>query len=287
MADIGAISLTHWHPDHAGLAGYVQELSGASVYVHERDAALVRGDADAIEHLADRYVSLFDEWSVPEEKQHEVANLWGWDRGVSAQEAAFAAHGAGTAPMIETFTDDETSPSTAIILDICALENIDPMNFPAEKDWRLHDHIDAGALDSLLQSETAEPVTVQFDINNYHVNTRNSNKMTIVNNIYGEENKQTIQRGTVQDTVEHSIFAVVLDCTRVLRYWTANHPLMNSLEVDPLNTRVLERNYDYAQKNVRLLAMWYECEIEQMLELLAEHDIALSRNDKLHFGESY
>ncbi|MFC6766767.1 hypothetical protein [Natrinema soli] len=62
---------------------------------------------------------------------------------------------------------------------------------------------------------------------------------------------------------------------------------MNSLEVDPLNTRVLERNYDYAQKNVRLLAMWYECEIEQMLELLAEHDIALSRNDKLHFGESY
>ena len=62
---------------------------------------------------------------------------------------------------------------------------------------------------------------------------------------------------------------------------------MSSLEVDPLDERVLERNYDYAQKNVRLLAMWYECDIERMLELLAEHDIELSRNDRLQFGVDY
>ena len=62
---------------------------------------------------------------------------------------------------------------------------------------------------------------------------------------------------------------------------------MSPLEVDPLDARVLERNYDYAQKNVRLLAMWYDCEIERMLELLAEHDIDLSRNDRLQFGEDY
>lgn len=62
---------------------------------------------------------------------------------------------------------------------------------------------------------------------------------------------------------------------------------MSQLEVDSLDARILERNYDYAQKNVRLLAMWYECDIDRMLELLAEHDIKLSRNDRLQFGEDY
>lgn len=62
---------------------------------------------------------------------------------------------------------------------------------------------------------------------------------------------------------------------------------MSHFEVDPLEGQVLQRNYDYAQKKVRLLAMWYECDIEQMLRLLAEHDIALSRNDRLQFGDDY
>lgn len=62
---------------------------------------------------------------------------------------------------------------------------------------------------------------------------------------------------------------------------------MTSLTVDPLDARVLARNYDYAQKNVRLLASWYGCDIQRMLELLAEHDIELSRNDRLQFGTDY
>ncbi|WP_339106426.1 hypothetical protein [Haloterrigena salinisoli] len=62
---------------------------------------------------------------------------------------------------------------------------------------------------------------------------------------------------------------------------------MCSLDVDPLDARVLARNYEYAQKNVRLLALWYECDIQRMLELLAEHDIELSRNDRLQFGADY
>ncbi|MFD1564971.1 hypothetical protein ACFR99_15640 [Haloarchaeobius amylolyticus] len=57
--------------------------------------------------------------------------------------------------------------------------------------------------------------------------------------------------------------------------------------VDPTDGRVLERNYDYAQKNVRLLSMWYDCELERMLELLAEHEIELSRNDRQQFGTCY
>lgn len=62
---------------------------------------------------------------------------------------------------------------------------------------------------------------------------------------------------------------------------------MSPFKADPLDARVLERNYDYAQKDIQLLAMWYDCDIEQMLELLAEHDIDLSRNDRLRFGEAY
>ncbi|WP_049923227.1 hypothetical protein [Halopiger djelfimassiliensis] len=62
---------------------------------------------------------------------------------------------------------------------------------------------------------------------------------------------------------------------------------MQPREVDPTDGRVLERNYDYAQKNVRLLSMWYGCDIERMLELLARHDIELSRNDRLQFGSYY
>ncbi|OIB56569.1 MULTISPECIES: hypothetical protein [Natrialba] len=62
---------------------------------------------------------------------------------------------------------------------------------------------------------------------------------------------------------------------------------MQPREVDPTDGRVLERNYDYAQRNVRLLAMWYECDVERVLELLAEHGIELSRNDRLEFGSYY
>jgi len=38
FADVDAIALTHWHPDHAGLAGEIQAESDADVYVHEADA---------------------------------------------------------------------------------------------------------------------------------------------------------------------------------------------------------------------------------------------------------
>ncbi|WP_436348450.1 hypothetical protein [Natronorubrum sp. FCH18a] len=62
---------------------------------------------------------------------------------------------------------------------------------------------------------------------------------------------------------------------------------MSSVRADPMDPRVLERNYDYAQKNVRLLSSWYECDPERMIELLAEHGIELSRNDRLQFQWYY
>lgn len=62
---------------------------------------------------------------------------------------------------------------------------------------------------------------------------------------------------------------------------------MRSADIDPMDPRVLERNYDYAQRNVRLLSMWYEREIEEMVALLARHGIELSRNDRHQFGPLY
>ena len=62
---------------------------------------------------------------------------------------------------------------------------------------------------------------------------------------------------------------------------------MSSVAVDPTDPRVLERNYDYAQKNARILSMWYGCSLERTVELLAENDVGLSANDSREFGAYY
>ncbi|MGW2216909.1 MBL fold metallo-hydrolase [Nonomuraea sp. NPDC001684] len=42
VATVSGVVVTHFHPDHAGLAGQVKEASGAWIAMHEEDAALVR-----------------------------------------------------------------------------------------------------------------------------------------------------------------------------------------------------------------------------------------------------
>lgn len=39
--NIKTIYLTHFHPDHSGLTGWMQELTGANVYMHEVDAKMI------------------------------------------------------------------------------------------------------------------------------------------------------------------------------------------------------------------------------------------------------
>ncbi|MGM0388304.1 MAG: MBL fold metallo-hydrolase [Natrinema limicola] len=69
LADIDRILLTHWHHDHCGLAGEIQAESGADVYVHAADAALVEGDEAAWNAMDDRYRQYFEKWGMPEDKQ--------------------------------------------------------------------------------------------------------------------------------------------------------------------------------------------------------------------------
>jgi len=72
LADIDRVFLTHWHGDHRGLAGPIQRESGADVYVHEDDAALVGGDDDAWAALKDLQEGYFEDWGMPEDKREEV-----------------------------------------------------------------------------------------------------------------------------------------------------------------------------------------------------------------------
>ncbi|WP_313690884.1 MBL fold metallo-hydrolase [Halorarum halobium] len=72
LADVDRVFLTHWHLDHAGLAGEIQAESGASVHVHEADAPLVSGEEPSLleDHPGQR--ETFAEWGIPRGKRTEL-----------------------------------------------------------------------------------------------------------------------------------------------------------------------------------------------------------------------
>jgi glyoxylase-like metal-dependent hydrolase (beta-lactamase superfamily II) len=72
FADIDQILLTHWHSDHAGLAGEIQEKSGAVVRAHRADASLIEQDNAAQAAVDDRQQKYFDAWGMPEEPREEL-----------------------------------------------------------------------------------------------------------------------------------------------------------------------------------------------------------------------
>lgn len=65
FAEIDAVFLTHWHPDHAGLAGTIQQESEATVYAHGADAPLIRHAESALEALRKRQREQFEAWGMP------------------------------------------------------------------------------------------------------------------------------------------------------------------------------------------------------------------------------
>ena len=72
FADVDQIAITHWHMDHAGLAGEIQAESGATVYVHVADAPLIAGDVDAHESMRERQAALFAQWGIPQSAREEL-----------------------------------------------------------------------------------------------------------------------------------------------------------------------------------------------------------------------
>lgn len=73
IAAIEKIFVTHFHPDHSGLAGEIQDESGADVHVHEADAPLVDRSNHAWEKFAEQRTTRFEEWGVPREKIREFS----------------------------------------------------------------------------------------------------------------------------------------------------------------------------------------------------------------------
>ncbi|GAA0514640.1 Glyoxylase, beta-lactamase superfamily II [Halorubrum aquaticum] len=65
FADVDAVVLTHWHPDHAGLAGEIQTEGGAEVYVHEADAPLVDGRERPFATNPAAQRETFERWGMP------------------------------------------------------------------------------------------------------------------------------------------------------------------------------------------------------------------------------
>lgn len=64
IEDIDQILLTHWHTDHAALAGDIQERSGATVRAHEADAGLASQDPETWERMCETFITAFDDWGM-------------------------------------------------------------------------------------------------------------------------------------------------------------------------------------------------------------------------------
>ncbi|MFW5924038.1 MAG: MBL fold metallo-hydrolase [archaeon] len=75
FADLDTVLLTHWHHDHAGLAGEIQAAGDATIYVHEADAPIVGGERDALTDLSERQERCFDEWQIPADKRAELVSF--------------------------------------------------------------------------------------------------------------------------------------------------------------------------------------------------------------------
>ncbi|MFB6134236.1 MAG: MBL fold metallo-hydrolase [Halanaeroarchaeum sp.] len=75
FSNVDQVIVTHWHHDHAGLAGAIQSAGDASVYVHEADAPLVAKRPDAVESVEQTQRRCLDEWGMPEAKQRELLDF--------------------------------------------------------------------------------------------------------------------------------------------------------------------------------------------------------------------
>jgi len=97
FADIDLVFLTHFHGDHTGLAATIQEASGATVYAHEGDAALISQDPDVQAEMEELQLGYFEEWDIPAEKQAVLKSIMHDDNGLF-----------GAGPDIEPFGDGDT-----------------------------------------------------------------------------------------------------------------------------------------------------------------------------------
>jgi hydroxyacylglutathione hydrolase len=72
VEDLDRVLVTHYHPDHAGLAGWLQSESGATVYAHPADASFVARDPDSVDRLSELRREAISDWGIPDEPREEL-----------------------------------------------------------------------------------------------------------------------------------------------------------------------------------------------------------------------
>ncbi|WP_277553151.1 MBL fold metallo-hydrolase [Halobaculum limi] len=75
VADIDRVLVTHWHYDHAGLAGAIQAESGATIHAHEADAPLVAGDEESLLDEQSLQREKFREWDLPDDAREGLVEF--------------------------------------------------------------------------------------------------------------------------------------------------------------------------------------------------------------------
>jgi hydroxyacylglutathione hydrolase len=105
FADVDRVLLTHWHQDHAGLAGVVQDASGCPVHVHEADAEYVAERSRTAGAMDDEMAALLREWGMPDGPFDALADF------LDVETAP------GPDPEVTTFTGGETFDLGAVTLE--------------------------------------------------------------------------------------------------------------------------------------------------------------------------
>lgn len=72
LADVGTLLVTHAHPDHGGMAGWLREQAGCRVLLHEREAATVESRYVHPELLLDQVRGWLRRHGLPEEELQEL-----------------------------------------------------------------------------------------------------------------------------------------------------------------------------------------------------------------------
>lgn len=103
VADIDHLLLTHWHPDHAGLARSIQEAGGTTVHVHAADAAIVEGSAEAFASLSGSRETSLERWGLPADVRAEIGEHLGGGRGPRG-------YGTGDPPTVHPIQDGDVIP---------------------------------------------------------------------------------------------------------------------------------------------------------------------------------
>lgn len=71
-ADVDRVFLTHWHYDHAGLAGMIQQAGNAVVHAHESDAPLISGNRPSLIENRTLQQEMFEKWQIPDGPREEL-----------------------------------------------------------------------------------------------------------------------------------------------------------------------------------------------------------------------